>query len=88
MVTRTPIDKHIKIRSDTIVPRDKRKKSYQGRSYIMIDGHRYYYISTYGHAGAAEDVALKEYPGHDYAIIPYGGWGNPATPGLFVADTK
>jgi len=54
----------------------------------MIDGHRYYYISTYGHAGAAEDVALKEYPGHDYAIIPYGGWGNPATPGLFVADTK
>jgi len=80
------IEKHIKIQQDTITPKDKRKKTYLGREYIVINRHKYFYVSTYGNASAAYDVADTEYSGLDWIIIPYGGWGNPALPALFVAD--
>ncbi len=78
------IDKHIVIRRDTIVPKDKRKKPYLGREYIKINRHKYQYISTYASASAAYEEADTKYPGQDWVIIPYGGYGNPALPALFV----
>jgi hypothetical protein len=77
--------KHIEIRQDTIVPKDRRKKPYQGWEYVLIDGHNYRYVGVYLSAQAAEDAWRKDYFDREYVIIPYGAWGNPALPGLFVA---
>ena len=77
--------KHIKLRNDTITPTDKRKKPYQGRTYIMIDGHKYRYEGVFGSAESALDKWQKEFFDQEYVIIPYGGMGNPALPGLFIA---
>jgi hypothetical protein len=80
------IKKHIILQRDTITPKDRRKKPYKTREYVLIDGHKYWYYSTFLSSSAAEDVAEKEYPGREWIIIPYGGYGNPALPGLFIAE--
>jgi hypothetical protein len=79
--------KSIQIRCDTITPKDRRKKPYQTRDYILIDGKKFWHRGTFLSAEGAEDAWRKDYFDKEYAIIPYGGWGNPALPGLFIAGT-
>jgi hypothetical protein len=78
--------KHIEIKRDTITPTDKRKKPYQGNEYIQIGDKKYYHHGTFLSAGGAEEEWRKEYFNREYVIIPYGAWGNPALPGLFIAE--
>jgi hypothetical protein len=85
MVEKSQMVKHIQIRQDTITPKDRRKKPFPGREYIVIDGQRYRYVGAYFSAEGAEKAWRKDYFDKEYVIIPYGGWGNPATPGLFVS---
>jgi hypothetical protein len=77
--------KHIKLRNDLITPKDKRKKPYHGETYIVIDGHKYRYVGVYASAQGAFDAWKAEHFNQEYVIIPYGGYGNPALPGLFVS---
>lgn len=79
------MEKHIKIRSDTITPKDRRKKPYHGGEYIIIDGHKYRYAGVYGSASSAMDAWRADHFDQEFVIIPYGGYGNPALPGLFIA---
>lgn len=77
--------KHIKLRNDILTPADKRKKPFHGKTYIIIDGHKYQYMGVYTSAQGAFDAWKAEHIDQEFVIIPYGGYGNPALPGLFIA---
>lgn len=76
MTKRVPINKHIEIQYT----------KGGSTSHIVLNKVRYNYVGLYGCASAAFDVACKDYPGQEWVIIPLGGWGNPAMPGLFIAE--